>query len=109
MAGSIDVNAATTTALLNAFETAKEDQQMASSAVNNAASALRSGWSGEAATAFVNSIGRWLDGLEVVRNAMITLQDNMAAFARSNTRTEDDVLADASTWMNGQDFQATWT
>ncbi|MDG4795730.1 WXG100 family type VII secretion target [Micromonospora sp. WMMD1082] len=98
---TIDVNAKSTTDLLNAFETAKAENQAASTAVSNAAGTLFSGWSGVASSAFSSSMGQWLDGLQRVQNALAGLQDNMAAFARSNERTEDDALADASTWIGG--------
>jgi WXG100 family type VII secretion target len=96
---AIDVNAQATTDLLNAFMTAKSENQAAANAVSNSAGSLFSGWSGTAATSFSTAIGQWLDGLNRVQNALAGLQDNMAEFARSNQRTEDDALIDASTWL----------
>ncbi|MBB2940605.1 uncharacterized protein YukE [Actinoplanes lutulentus] len=108
---AIDVNAQTTTDLMNAFVTARSENQAAASAVSNATSSLFSGWSGNAAATFGNAISQWQEGLARVQNALGGLQDNMAEFSRSNERTEDDALTDASSWLNtsGPTPPASWT
>jgi WXG100 family type VII secretion target len=96
---AIDVNAQSTTDLLNAFNTAQSENQSAATAVTNTTGSLFSGWSGTAATTFSTAINQWLDGLNRVQNALAGLQDNMAEFSRSNQRTEEDALTDASNWL----------
>jgi len=108
---AIDVNAKSTTDLINAFEAAQAENKAASSAVANAASALAGGWSGAAAGAYMNSISQWLEGLGRVQNALVGLQDNMVAFTRNNQSTEDDALTDATSWATSASLpnQSSWT
>ncbi|WP_033338565.1 WXG100 family type VII secretion target [Catenuloplanes japonicus] len=104
---AIDVNAETTTALINAFEAAAEDQRNAGSNMGDIQAVLAGGWQGAASTAFTNNVDEWLAGLAKVRNALVTIQDNMVEFSKANTRTEDDNLQDASTWIS--EAPASWT
>lgn len=104
-AGNLDVDEASTTALINAFKQAADDQNAAHNSVSGTQAALAGGWKGNASGTFSGGLDEWMDGLVKVHNALNMIDESMVKFSKLTASTEDDAAALAG---QGQ-VSATWT
>ncbi|MEV4346297.1 WXG100 family type VII secretion target [Actinoplanes sp. NPDC049596] len=100
------IDEASTRALLQAFQTAAEDQNAARNSGVTVQGTLSGAWQGNAADRFHQGMTEWLDGLNQVRNALAEIDGSMQSFARLTTTTEDDNMAQAAA---GALSGASWT
>lgn len=99
------VDEATTRALLQAFQQAKQDQQTAHSAVSGTAASLAGGWTGQASGTYGNGLARWMSALTRVGNALHMLDGAMQTFAKDTQNTEEGNNALAGSALSS----ASWT
>jgi WXG100 family type VII secretion target len=93
MAGNLQVDEASTAALINAFRTAADDQQAAHNAVTASQTALVGGWAGAASMKFNQGLGEWMQGLTKVHQALQMIDSSMVQFSKLTASTEDDASA----------------
>ncbi|XVU26728.1 WXG100 family type VII secretion target [Actinoplanes sp. CA-054009] len=103
--GNLDIDEATTVALINAFKQAADDQQAAHNSVSTTQASLVGGWSGVASGKFSDGLGEWMQGLLKIHNALNMIDESMVQFSKLTANTEDDAAALAA---QGE-VSASWT
>ncbi|GLY93151.1 WXG100 family type VII secretion target [Actinoplanes sp. NBRC 103695] len=105
MAGNLDIDEASTIALINAFKKAADDQNAAHSSVSSTQASLAGGWTGHASGTFSGGLDEWMDGLVKIHNALNMIDESMVKFSKLTASTEDDNIALAA---QGE-VSASWT
>jgi len=95
------VDDASTRQLVTAFAQALGDVGGVENSVDATGSYLRAAHTGDAANRFQASLGEWLTGLREVRQALLSIDEEMQGFARQTASTEDDNTLAAATAFLG--------
>jgi uncharacterized protein YukE len=96
MGSPINVDDPAIQAVLNAFEDASETTKAVRSGVTAASDGLA--WSGEASTAYKNSVTGWLEGLSKVEQAMGAMDEEMRKHQKATYDGEDKAKEAGGRW-----------
>jgi WXG100 family type VII secretion target len=99
--GNRTVDAATTQAMLNAFDAAEAECTKIQGGVSNAQGELAGHWQGEASAKYNSSMSQWMDGFHKVQSALNELNGSMGVYRQVTNAIESNNTQTGSGWANG--------
>ena len=99
--GRRTVDAATTQAMLAAFDAAEAECAKIRGGVASAQGELAGHWQGEASAKYNNSMSQWLDGFHRVQTALDGLNGSMGVYRQVTNRAEANNSGRGSGWATG--------
>lgn len=98
--GQRTFDAATTQAMLHAFDAAEAECRVIQSGVSNTQAELAGLWQGEASARFNASMSQWLTGFHKVQNGLLELNGSMNAYRQVTNAAETTNTSTGSGWAN---------